>query len=157
MVMKTIKATNLRKMLYFVLNEVHDKREPTTVLLGGHPIASLVPSSPSDASSRKPPIDLDAVAAFCKKYQVRSFSLFGSILRKDFGPESDVDVIVDLGDRKIDLHEMFRMVDHLEAMFGRKVDMLEQSNLALLDPIRREAITSTAKVIYEEAIYDDVA
>ena len=154
--MKTIKATNLRKTLYAMLDEVRRDRSPVEVVLGGKTAAVLMPAI-STGSGRKPPIDLDAVATFCKKYQVKSLALFGSILRCDFGPASDVDVMVDLGERKIDVREMFQMVDHLEAMFGRHVDMLELANLALLDPIRRESISTTAKVIYEEALYDAVA
>jgi predicted nucleotidyltransferase len=116
----------------------------------GRGVAILVPTAARTPSSKKPPVDLDTIAAFCQKYQVKTLSLFGSILRSDFNASSDVDVLVDLGDRHIDFHEMFQMVDRLEAIFGRRVDMVEASNLNMVDDIRRGEISSTARVIYEE-------
>jgi predicted nucleotidyltransferase len=152
--METIKATNLRKSLYEVLERVSSRRSPVQVVLGGRAAAVLVPVAVNAPGGRKPPVDLDAVAAFCQEYRVRKLSLFGSILRSDFNASSDVDVLVDLGDRRIDFHEMFRMVDHLEAVFGRRVDMVEASNLDMVDDVRRQEIASTARVIYEQESYD---
>jgi prevent-host-death family protein len=152
--METIRATTLRKSLYETLERVKSRRLPVEVVLGGLPAAVLVPVAVREPGGRKPPIDLDAVAAFCQEYRVRKLSLFGSILRSDFNATSDVDVLVDLGDRHVDFHEMFRMVDHLEAVFGRRVDMVEASNLDQVDDVRRQEITSTARAIYEQESYD---
>ena len=154
--MKTIRATNLRKTLYESLETLKKNREPVEVVLGGQPAAILMPSPTLKPEGRKPPIDLDAVAAFCKKYRIKSFALFGSILRHDFNEKSDVDVLIDV-DHFFDIHIMFRMVDELEAMFGRKVDMVERSSFERMHPLRREEISSTARIIYEEKAYDDVA
>lgn len=151
--METIKATNLRKSLYETLERVSTRREPVEIVLGGLPAAVLVPVTAPEPGAKKPPIDLDAIAAFCQKHRVKKLSLFGSILRKDFCAMSDVDVLVDLDDRHISFREMFRMVDHLEAIFGRRVDMVEASNLARVDEIRRKEIESTARVIYEKSCY----
>lgn len=153
-VMESIKATNLRRDLYSVLKKVCSTREPVEVTLGSRMAAVIVPREVSDARARKPLVDLDAVAAFCKKYRVRSLALFGSVLRADFTPASDVDVLVDLGERHVSVREMFRMVDHLEAVFGRRVDMVERSNLKNVDPIRRKEILAAAWVIYDEESYD---
>ena len=149
--METTRATTLRKSLYETLERVRRTHSPVEIILGGRPAALLIPVSVAEPGGRKPPVDLDAIAAFCERYHVRKLSLFGSILRRDFHASSDVDVLVDLGDRKIDFHVMFEMVDHLEAVFGRRVDMVEASNLAAVDEIRRREIESTARVIYEEA------
>lgn len=150
MTMKTIRATNLRKILYETLATLKRNREPIEIVLGGRPVAVLVPSPVLDPRRRKPLVDLDAVAAFCKKHKVKSFALFGSILREDFDAKSDVDVLVDF-DRHIDFHEECRMIDDLEAMFGRKVDMIERGSLDRLNARRRDSIKSSARTIYEEA------
>ena len=152
--MESIKATNLRRNLYSVLKKVCSTREPVEVTLGSRASAAIVPREVSGTSARRPLVDLDAVAAFCRKYQVKSLALFGSVLRADFTPASDVDVLVDLGERHVDVHEMFRMVDHLEAVFGRKVDMVERSNLKNVDAVRRKEILAAARVIYDEESYD---
>lgn len=152
--MDTINATNLRKTLYETLARVSSKRVPVAVVLFGHASAVIVPAASRDPDGKKPLVDLDAISAFCEKHEVKTLSLFGSILRADFNASSDVDVLVDLGDKHIDLHEMFRMVDHLEAIFGRRVDMVESSNLGRLDDVRRKEISSTARVIYEQELFD---
>lgn len=152
--MESIKATNLRRNLYSVLKKVCATREPVEVTLGSRASAVIVPRATSSAGARRPLVDLDAVAAFCKKYQVKSLALFGSVLRADFTPASDVDVLVDLGERHVSVREMFRMVDHLEAVFGRKVDMVERSNLGSVDATRRKEILAAARVIYDEESYD---
>lgn len=150
--MKSMRATNLRKSLYDALETIQKDRDPVEIVLGGKTVAVLMPSPTLKPRRRKPLIDLDAVAAFCKKYELKSFALFGSILRDDFDEESDVDVIVDPvpTDRFISFREECRMVDELEVLFGRKVEMLEKKNLAIIrhPEIRRE-IETTAKVIYE--------
>jgi predicted nucleotidyltransferase len=69
-------------------------------------------------------IDLDAIARFCKKHQVKTFAPFGSILRDDFDEDSDVDVLVDLDGRHLKFHEECRMLDELELVFRRKVDSI---------------------------------
>jgi hypothetical protein len=147
--MQTIKATNLRKSLYQSLTRLVRDREPVEVVLGGQPVAVLLPSPGLPDRRRKPLIDLDAVSAFCRRHQVRSFALFGSILRDDFDEKSDVDVIVDLGELHISFRVACRMVDELESMFGRKVDMVERSSLPRINPHRRKSIEESARIIYE--------
>ena len=64
-------------------------------------------------------------------------------------------MLVDLGERHVSVREMFRMVDHLEAVFGRKVDMVERSNLKnARRRLRRKEILAAARVIYDEESYD---
>ena len=154
-----MRATNLRKWLYRSLEDIQEDREPVEIVLGGKTVAILMPSPVLDPRRRKPLIDLDAVAAFCRRHRVKSFSLFGSILRDDFGEESDVDVIVDLAGRLVDFHQECRMVEELEAIFGRKVDMLTADHLAnpRMHPLRREAIITSAKVIYEQESYHEAS
>jgi len=92
-------------------------------------------------------IDEDAIAAFCQKWKVREFSLFGSVIRDDFRPDSDVDVLVSFEENSgIGLWEMSDMLDELEAMFGRKVDLVAKDGLR--NPFRRHAILNGREVIY---------
>lgn len=71
------------------------------------------------------PIPEAAVAAFCAKWQVTEFALFGSVLRDDFGPDSDVDVLVSFApDARHSLFDLVRMEDDLRELFGRDVDLV---------------------------------
>lgn len=87
------------------------------------------------------------IAEFCQKWKVTELALFGSVLRADFGPDSDVDVLVTFApDAPWSLYEWPDMMDELKAIFGREVDLVEKD--ALRNPFRRHAILSTRKVIY---------
>jgi predicted nucleotidyltransferase len=63
------------------------------------------------------------IAEFCRRHHVRSFALFGSILRDDFGPESDIDVLIEFQPGKTPGWEFFGMQDELTGRFGRQVDL----------------------------------
>lgn len=92
-------------------------------------------------------IDNEAIAAFCRKWKVREFSLFGSVIRDDFGPDSDVDVLVSFEENSgIGLWEMSDMKDELEEMFGRKVDLVEKEGLR--NPFRKHSILNGREVLY---------
>ena len=149
--MKSIQATELRKDLFETLDRLATDREAVEILRFKRPIAVLSPAPSLPATKRKPPIDLDAVFQFCKRHKVKSFALFGSILRDDFDEDSDVDVLVDLSGRRLKFHEECRMLDELEFIFGRKVDMVQAESLASshMNPHRRSSIATTAKVVYD--------
>lgn len=90
------------------------------------------------------------IAAFCQRWQVSEFALFGSVLREDFRPDSDVDVLVELQPTALKgLSQWLAMQDELEALFERKVDLV--SKRAIQEShnwIRQRNILSTAQVIY---------
>lgn len=92
----------------------------------------------------------EELAEFCRKWNIREFSLFGSALREDFRPDSDVDVLVDFKPgRTPGLFAAAQMADELAKLFGREVDLLtrpavEQSR----NYIRRKAILSSLQVVY---------
>ena len=76
-------------------------------------------------------IDAGEVAAFCAKHGVARLSLFGSIVREDFGPESDVDVLVEFPPQaQVGLFRLGRMQQELSEMFGRRVDLHEPETLS---------------------------
>jgi len=93
------------------------------------------------------PIPMDKVEAFCRKWGVKEFSLFGSVLREDFGPESDVDVLVTfVPDSPVSLWDWGPMVEELGKIFGRRIDLVEKP--AIKNPFRRHAILSSYRVLY---------
>ena len=92
-------------------------------------------------------IPRNEIAEFCRKWRVREFSLFGSVLRNDFRPDSDVDVLLSFEpDAPWSLWDLFDMRDELQNVFGRRVDIVEKE--ALRNPFRRHEILSTQKVVY---------
>lgn len=71
------------------------------------------------------PIPERAIAEFCRKWQVTEFALFGSVVRDDFRPDSDVDVLVSFApEMRYSLFDLVEMQDELSAAFGRDVDLV---------------------------------
>ena len=95
-------------------------------------------------------IPSDGIAAFCKRWQVVELALFGSVLRDDFGPESDIDVLVAFGEgARHTLFDMVEMEEELKAIFGRDVDLTERAGIEQSrNHIRRKAILRSAETIY---------
>ncbi|MHB8515814.1 MAG: nucleotidyltransferase family protein [Dehalococcoidia bacterium] len=90
------------------------------------------------------------IEAFCRKWDIVRFELFGSVLRDDFGPESDVDVLVTFAEgMQRRFPDILDMEEELQAMFGRHVDLVERS-LVEQSPnwIRRKSILTTARPLY---------
>lgn len=93
------------------------------------------------------PIDREKIRIFCEKWKIKEFYLFGSVLRDDFGPDSDVDVCVRFEENSPwDLFDIVEMMDELEQFFCRKVDFLEAD--AIRNPFRRKEIMQTRRLIY---------
>lgn len=90
---------------------------------------------------------MDRLKVLCRKWRVREFALFGSVLRDDFGPASDVDVLVSFEPGAgWSLWDLFDLQDELKALFGREVDLIEKE--ALRNPFRRHEILNTRRVLY---------
>lgn len=93
------------------------------------------------------PVPPRRVAAFCRRWGVREFSLFGSVLRNDFGPKSDVDVMVQFAKgSKVSLWDWPAMQEELAAIFGRRVDLLEKGTVR--NRLRKAAIEAERRVVY---------
>jgi predicted nucleotidyltransferase len=87
------------------------------------------------------------IAAFCQKWKITELAVFGSVLRDDFRPESDVDVLVSFtDDAHWSLYDWVDMQEELKGMFGRDVNLVEKKSLH--NPFRRHAILTTKQVIY---------
>jgi hypothetical protein len=92
-------------------------------------------------------LDQDALAAFCQKWRIRELSLFGSALREDFRPDSDLDFLVSFEpDASWDLFDLVTMKDELKDQYGREIDLVEKE--ALRNPWRKYEILRTREVIY---------
>ena len=87
------------------------------------------------------------VVEFCERWQVKEFSLFGSVRRDDFRPDSDVDVLVSFNPAaQWSLFDLVTMQDELQKIFGRPVDLVEREGLR--NPFRKRSILSSREVIY---------
>jgi len=91
--------------------------------------------------------DRRRVAEFCERWGISELSLFGSVLRDDFRPDSDVDVLVSFApETDWDYWNWPQMQDELRVIFGRDVDLVVKESLA--NPIRRQRILSTREAVY---------
>lgn len=92
------------------------------------------------------------IGEFCRRWKVAEFSLFGSVLREDFRPDSDVDVLVTFApDAKVSLFDLVEMQDELKAIFKREVDLVEkQAIIESQNYIRRKNILGNTKVVYAQ-------
>ena len=95
----------------------------------------------------KAQLDSGMLAAFCRKWRIRELSIFGSALRQDFGPESDLDFLVSFEPgTPLDIDRLLDMQEELETLCGRPVDIVERE--ALRNPWRKHEILTTREVIY---------
>lgn len=96
------------------------------------------------------PVDREAIGRFCRKWGIRELALFGSVLTGDFRPDSDVDVLVTFADPRPNLgpwgENLERMREELEALFGRRVDLVQKK--LVTNPFRRHHILTTRRIIY---------
>lgn len=95
-------------------------------------------------------IPQDDVAAFCKRWRIVELALFGSVLRDDFRPDSDVDVLVRF-DPQVDytLFDMVRIQKELQTILGREVHLVSRRAIERSrNQIRRKTILESAEVLY---------
>jgi len=89
----------------------------------------------------------EKIIDFCRKWKITEFGLFGSVLREDFGPDSDIDVLVTFqGDAPWSMWDLLDMRKELQDLFGRDVDLVEKD--ALRNPFRKQEILREHKVVY---------
>ena len=90
-------------------------------------------------------IDREKIAEFCSRHHIRRLSLFGSVLRDDFGPDSDVDVLVEFETGHVPGLAFFGMEAELSQILGRKVDL---STLQFLSRYFRDEVLNEAQEQY---------
>jgi|CXWL01.1.fsa_nt_gi predicted nucleotidyltransferase len=88
--------------------------------------------------------------ALCEKCRIRRFELFGSVLRSDFRPDSDVDVLVEFDpDARTSLFEFYDVEQALTVLFGRRVDLVERRAVEKSpNEIHRASILGDATLLY---------
>ncbi|MBN1202988.1 MAG: nucleotidyltransferase domain-containing protein [Anaerolineae bacterium] len=104
-------------------------------------------------STRHPPqIDLpmDAIAVFCQRWHITELALFGSVLLGDFGPDSDIDVLVTFApEYRYTLANTLAMEQELASILGREIDLINRRVIEQSENyIRRRAILTSARTIY---------
>lgn len=93
-------------------------------------------------------IDREILARFCQRNHIRRLALFGSVLRDDFGPDSDVDVLVEFEPGHAPGLRFFALEQELSRMLGRKVDL---NTPGFLSPHFRGRVLAEAEVQYVAA------
>lgn len=99
--------------------------------------------------SGKVQIDIprEKIEELCRRHRIHKFSLFGSVLRDDFRPDSDVDVLVEFDpNAKLSLFDLVYIEEELAALLDRKVDLVEADTIR--NPFRRAEIMRTHEVIF---------
>jgi predicted nucleotidyltransferase len=92
------------------------------------------------------PIDQDAIAGFCRRNNIRKLALFGSATREDFGPESDVDVLVEFEPGCTPGFAFLDMQEELATLLHRPVDLLTRG---FLSPLIRDRVERETVVLYD--------
>jgi len=94
-------------------------------------------------------VPADTVAEFCRRNRVRKLALFGSVLRDDFRPDSDIDVLVEFepGER-VGLFRLTRAEEELSELLGRKTDL---NTTGTLSPYFLDEVLAEAEPLYDKA------
>lgn len=96
----------------------------------------------------KVPVNRRQLAEFCRRHHIRRLAFFGSVLRDDFKPESDVDVLVEFETGHVPGLSFFSMEEELGRILGRKVDL---NTPGFLSPHFRDEVLAEAEIGYAEA------
>ena len=102
--------------------------------------------APKTLASIQIEIPYDKISAFCQRHHIRELAFFGSVLRPDFNPDSDIDILVKFEpDAGVGYLRFFEIQDQLIELLGREVDLFTENSLK---PFARETALQTKKVIY---------
>jgi predicted nucleotidyltransferase len=98
-------------------------------------------------ASQRIPASSEQISAFCHRWKITEFALFGSVLRDDFHADSDIDILLTFSpDSRWSLFDWVDMKDELETLLQRRVDIVDKEGLK--NPYRRHEILHTQQVIY---------
>lgn len=98
-------------------------------------------------SKRNVELNTAAIADYCRRHHIKRLSLFGSVLRSDFGPASDVDVLVEFEPGYVPGFAFFAMQDELSELVGRKVDL---NTPGFLSHYFRDTVINESELVYAE-------
>lgn len=94
------------------------------------------------------PIPTDEIAVFCRQHRIQEMALFGSVLRDDFGPDSDIDVLIEFepgADETLTLMDLAGMQLDLSALLQRDVDLVLRDGLK---PLIKDNVLNSLEIIY---------
>jgi predicted nucleotidyltransferase len=92
-------------------------------------------------------VERKQIGVFCRKHFIRRLAVFGSALRRDFGPESDVDILVEFeSSARVGFLALARASRELSEIIGRRVDLVPQGGLK---PLIRDEVLAEAEVLFE--------
>jgi uncharacterized protein len=148
-----------------LVDSVHTERTPVVIERDGQPLAALITyddyvairdeleallKKRRQAGTVGPikidELPLDEIAALCRRYAVRELSLFGSALRADFRPDSDLDLLIEFEPgAEVGLLTLARIQHQLEQLVERDVDLVPKGGLK---PLIRDQVLSEARVLY---------
>jgi uncharacterized protein len=96
------------------------------------------------------PLDAEKLRTFCRKWSISELAVFGSVLRNDFRPDSDVDFLATFApESRSSLLRREEMQDELAKIVGRRVDIVSRRGIEMSEnPWRRNEILSTAEAVY---------
>ena len=101
-----------------------------------------------DSISGTIPIEIprDRIILFCRQFQVQRLALFGSVLRDDFRPDSDIDILVKFASNaQVSFFTLGRMKRELTIIFQRDIDLVPEDGLK---PAIKEDVLSSAREVY---------
>ncbi|MDE0123388.1 MAG: nucleotidyltransferase family protein [Bryobacterales bacterium] len=95
-------------------------------------------------------VPMSTIEAFCDRWQLQELALFGSVLRDDFGPDSDIDILVRFRTQRTPgLFGFAEMERELAELLGRRVDLVHRPAIkGSRNYIRRKAILGSARIVY---------
>ena len=92
-------------------------------------------------------IPREKIEDFCRRWKIKEMAIFGSALREDFGPESDLDLLVTFSEEaRWTLFDWAEMIEELKKMTGRDIDLVDRESIR--NPFRRRSILARMEVIY---------
>lgn len=92
-------------------------------------------------------IPKEKIEDFCRRWKIKEMAIFGSALRDDFGPESDIDLLVTFSEEaRWSLFDWLEMIEELKKITGRDIDLVDRESIR--NPFRRRSILARMEAIY---------
>ena len=92
-------------------------------------------------------IPKEKIEDFCRRWKIKEMAIFGSALRDDFGPESDIDLLVTFSEEaRWTLFDWAEMIEELKKITGRDIDLVDRESIR--NPFRRRSILARMEAIY---------
>jgi hypothetical protein len=89
----------------------------------------------------------EKIEDFCRRWKIKEMAIFGSALREDFGPESDLDLLVTFSEEaRWTLFDWAEMIEELKKITGRDIDLVDRESIR--NPFRRRSILARMEAIY---------